>query len=257
MPSAQLGYEPIWFTEANFYDRDLRHWNVSGNADNVYVEGVYVPLEDAPDDSATQQYIDIVEQSGGDIAQLGAQAASAFLLWATAAKECGSDLTRDCVMEKLSEVTRVDRWRPPRPDRPRREQRQPVRQRAEDGGHHLDPVVARRREVRLRPEVPGRGRPAARRRDHAEPRRQPQDADAVISGPSRPEHDRPTTGGPAARPGPLASPVVGSGLGGPPPQLDRRGQPGRELDELDRVPSGSATKNMRTPPMSTGSCWGR
>ena len=33
------------------------------------------------------------------------QAASSFLWWATAAKECGSDLTRDCVIEEAKKVT--------------------------------------------------------------------------------------------------------------------------------------------------------
>ncbi len=102
--SAQLGFEPIWFTEANFYTETFALWNVSGNADDVYVKDIYVPLFDAPEGSATAQYIDIVEKSGGDIAQLGAQATSAFLLWATAAKECGTDLSRDCVMDKLYQV---------------------------------------------------------------------------------------------------------------------------------------------------------
>ena len=34
--------------------------------------------------------------------QLGEQAASAFLLWATAAKACGATLTRQCVLDKIS-----------------------------------------------------------------------------------------------------------------------------------------------------------
>ncbi|MET0228926.1 MAG: ABC transporter substrate-binding protein [Actinomycetes bacterium] len=103
--SAQLGYNPVWFTEANFYTQTFAAWNSSGNADQVYVKDIYVPLEDPPADSATAKYIEIVEESGGDISQLGAQASSAFLLWATAAKACGSDLTSACVMENLQQVT--------------------------------------------------------------------------------------------------------------------------------------------------------
>jgi ABC-type branched-subunit amino acid transport system substrate-binding protein len=101
----QVGFEPIWFTEANFYTETFGLWNTSGNANEVYVKDIYVPLFDAPEGSATAQYIEIVEKSGGDISQLGAQATSAFLLWATAAKECGADLTRDCVMENLYKIT--------------------------------------------------------------------------------------------------------------------------------------------------------
>ncbi len=101
----QLDYSPIWFTEANFYTQTFAAWNVNGNADQVYVKDIYVPLFDAPEGSATKQYIDLVEKSGGDISQLGSQATSAFLLWATAAKECGTDLSRDCVMQNLYKVT--------------------------------------------------------------------------------------------------------------------------------------------------------
>ena len=43
--------------------------------------------------------------------QLGAQAASAFLLWATAAKACGSDLTRECVHGRAGQGHELDRWR--------------------------------------------------------------------------------------------------------------------------------------------------
>ena len=59
----------------------------SGNADNVYVRQAFIPLEEAAQNPATQQYLDIVNNTGGDVNQLGMQATSAFLLWATAAKE--------------------------------------------------------------------------------------------------------------------------------------------------------------------------
>ena len=41
---------------------------------------------------------------GGKVDQLGEQAASAFLLWATAAKSCGSTLTRQCMLNYLAKV---------------------------------------------------------------------------------------------------------------------------------------------------------
>jgi hypothetical protein len=100
----QLGFDPIWITDANFYDAAFARWNTSGNADNVYVRQAFIPLEEASSNPATQQYLDIVDPTG-DVNQLGAQATSAFLLWATGAKACGSELTSTCVMEKLSEIT--------------------------------------------------------------------------------------------------------------------------------------------------------
>ena len=65
----------------------------------------FTPFEQAGSNPATQQYVDLVEAAGNKPALLGAQATSAFLLWATAAKECGADLTRQCVLDNLAEIT--------------------------------------------------------------------------------------------------------------------------------------------------------
>ena len=51
--------------------------------------------------------MDIVKASGGDISQLGQQATSSFLLWATAAKRC-QDLTRRCVLDELAKIKKWD-----------------------------------------------------------------------------------------------------------------------------------------------------
>ena len=101
----QIGYDPIWITDANFYDEAFAKWNTNGNADNVYVREAFIPLEEASSNPATQQYLDIVKATGGDVNQLGMQGASAFLLWATGAKQCGSTLTSACVMNNLAQVT--------------------------------------------------------------------------------------------------------------------------------------------------------
>jgi ABC-type branched-subunit amino acid transport system substrate-binding protein len=102
--AAQLDFEPIWSTDANFYDDSFVAWNQNGYADNVYVRMTFTPFEQAADNPATQQYLDILEASGGGISLLGAQAASAFLLWATGAQACGSELTRACVIDTLSQT---------------------------------------------------------------------------------------------------------------------------------------------------------
>jgi ABC-type branched-subunit amino acid transport system substrate-binding protein len=102
--AAQLEYEPVWFGDPNVYDDGFRKWNTEGFGDKVYFRSAFVPLFEADESKAVQDYVDIVEANGGDTALLGQQAASAFLLWATAAKACGSELTRDCVMDELSKV---------------------------------------------------------------------------------------------------------------------------------------------------------
>jgi ABC-type branched-subunit amino acid transport system substrate-binding protein len=105
--AAQLDYHPIWLTDSNNYLQSFADWNTSGNGDQVYLRSAFVPFEAAEPDSATQQYVDIVQANGGDISQLGQQATSSFLLWATAAKEC-PDLTRQCVLDELAKIKKWD-----------------------------------------------------------------------------------------------------------------------------------------------------
>jgi ABC-type branched-subunit amino acid transport system substrate-binding protein len=103
----QVDYHPIYITDANMYDQTFAAWNTNGYADKVYSRQTFLPLEEADQAPAIQQYIDAIKATGGEINQLGEQSTSAFLLWATAAKACGSDLTRTCVLDKLS---KVDTW---------------------------------------------------------------------------------------------------------------------------------------------------
>ena len=98
----QIDFHPIWYVDANFYDTNFKNWNTDGFADNVYLAAGYLPFEEASTNAATQQFLDVMKTYGGDVSQLGQQSASAFLLWATAAKACGSKLTRECVAEQLS-----------------------------------------------------------------------------------------------------------------------------------------------------------
>jgi len=100
----QLDYDPDWLVESNHYDKQFARWNTRGYGDNVYVRMQDVPFEYAADSPATQKYLDVVEASGGDASGLGAHAASAFLLWATQVKACGSEVTRACVLENASKV---------------------------------------------------------------------------------------------------------------------------------------------------------
>ena len=105
--AAQLDYRPIWITDANNYLESFAAWNTAGNGDDVYVRTAFTPFEQMESNPATQQYVETVEANGGKISQLGEQTTSAFFLWATAAKECGADLTRQCVLDELS---KIDSW---------------------------------------------------------------------------------------------------------------------------------------------------
>ncbi len=100
----QLGYNPVWVGDTNLYSPQFAAWNTSGLANNFYVRSAYAPLSAANVVPAIKQYLSIVSPSGATN-QLGEQAASAFLLWATEAKACGSTLTRQCMVNKLATVT--------------------------------------------------------------------------------------------------------------------------------------------------------
>jgi ABC-type branched-subunit amino acid transport system substrate-binding protein len=70
----------------------------------TYVSTTYVPFEAANTSPATQQAIALIKSSSHlapDFAHL--QALDAWLLWASAAKECGSQLTGACVIQKAGD----------------------------------------------------------------------------------------------------------------------------------------------------------
>jgi hypothetical protein len=100
----EVGANPIYMAEANEYSSILSSWNTAGLGNNIYIREAFQPLENAAQVPVVQQYINIVKAVGGKTNQLGEQAASSFLLWATAAKSCGSTLTRQCIINYLSTV---------------------------------------------------------------------------------------------------------------------------------------------------------
>jgi hypothetical protein len=108
---AEQGFEPeVIDLEANFYD-DAYPETAGAVADGSTVRITTSPVEDDPLNPALAVYLDWLEQTaGGDAkpALLGVQAFSAGLLFATAAKACGSELTRDCLMEQLDQITEWD-----------------------------------------------------------------------------------------------------------------------------------------------------
>ncbi len=91
--------------ESTWYGDITSQWNAqSGAADGLIASLVFQPLENADVVPAVQDYVDIVDGAGVKKSLIGMQAVSAFLLWADVAKDCGSDLTRDCMVEGLSNV---------------------------------------------------------------------------------------------------------------------------------------------------------
>jgi ABC-type branched-subunit amino acid transport system substrate-binding protein len=101
----QIGLDAIFQVDANFYMEDFAKWNANGFADKVYLRFAFVPFEDRDSTKAVDDYMTLLEESGGDISLLGMQAASSFLLWAEGVKACGADVTRQCVLDAIAEIT--------------------------------------------------------------------------------------------------------------------------------------------------------
>ncbi len=105
----QQGFAPVVDLEANMYDAGFPE--AGGEA----VEGVYVrigmwPFEEADDNEAMTQYLEILEAStpGSEPAMLGVQAWSSGFMFATALKELGSDVTRQGLLDELSTIEEWD-----------------------------------------------------------------------------------------------------------------------------------------------------
>jgi len=104
----QVGVHPLYLTDTNDYTPELAAWNTTGLGDNIYSRDAFQPIENAALVPAVQAYVDAVKATGGSVDQLGQQSASSFLLWATAAKACASTLTRQCMINQLSQIHKWD-----------------------------------------------------------------------------------------------------------------------------------------------------
>lgn len=101
----RIGEDPIYIMQANGYTQAFAQWNTAGYGNKVYVQSSLEPIENADAVPAVKQYLSIVKANGGATDLLGEQSTSSFLLWATAAKSCGDELTRQCMVNELSKTT--------------------------------------------------------------------------------------------------------------------------------------------------------
>ena len=99
------GLELPVLSESTSYNEAMLDANVGGLTDGVMVTMQFQPFENADEVPAIADYLAVMDDHGGLKALLGMQSASAFLLWATVAKDCGSELTRQCMVDGLSQVT--------------------------------------------------------------------------------------------------------------------------------------------------------
>ncbi len=107
---ADIGYFPKYvLLNGNNYDPNtisLGGATLASFPGGVYVNSTIVPFELANQYPATKQYIDLLGKYAGGAKpkSLGVYSMSAWLMWAQAAKSCGSNLTRDCVMANAATV---------------------------------------------------------------------------------------------------------------------------------------------------------
>jgi hypothetical protein len=107
---AEVGYKLEWArADVNHYDQQ---YLVEGGTavDGTYIRSSFYPFLDpkqADRNPATHDYRQLMEQfkPGGKIAYLGVQGLSSWLLFATAARDCGARVTRDCVYAKAKAPT--------------------------------------------------------------------------------------------------------------------------------------------------------
>ena len=100
------GFEPTILTDATWYAQQVLSANIDGLTEGINVTMQFQPFENADSVQAVADYLAVMGQNpDAKTGLLGMQSTSAFLLWATAAKACGSDLTRQCMVNELSQVT--------------------------------------------------------------------------------------------------------------------------------------------------------
>ena len=100
-------FDAIWQTDANFYESRCAAANTDGLLDDTYIRLAFIPFEERDANKATDDYMTMMEEAGDGISSVALQTVSAFLRWATAATECGSELTRACVIENAAAI---DEW---------------------------------------------------------------------------------------------------------------------------------------------------
>jgi ABC-type branched-subunit amino acid transport system substrate-binding protein len=106
---AAQGWHPeVTELETNFYDQRYPEQAKELGADttNTYVRLTVWPFEEKDDNPAMKSYLELLEKGvpGAIPAELGVQAWSAGLLFATAAKAAGPNLTRETLMAELEKV---------------------------------------------------------------------------------------------------------------------------------------------------------
>lgn len=97
-------FDALWLADTPLYETGCAAANTDGAMDSTFVRSAFLPFEERDVAPGVDSYLTMMEGTGADTTALALQSVSAFLLWATAASACGSELTRDCVLANAASV---------------------------------------------------------------------------------------------------------------------------------------------------------
>lgn len=97
-------YPDVMVFAANFYDPNFPK-NTGTALKNTWVGTAYYPFELSAQNPPTAQYVNIMKSDdpGGKISAIGVEGWDAWMLFATAVKACGSNLTRACLLQQAAD----------------------------------------------------------------------------------------------------------------------------------------------------------
>jgi len=97
-------YPTFTVLQPNYFDAKFVEEGGSSVSEATYMRSPFPTFEMADEVPAMADYLELMERYNpeGKTAMLGMQGLSAFLLFATAAKACGADLSRQCVLDQAA-----------------------------------------------------------------------------------------------------------------------------------------------------------
>jgi len=97
-------YPDFIHLQPNYFDQKYVDEGAASVGEGTYMRSPFPTFDMADEVPAMADYLELMERYNpeGKTAMLGLQGLSAFLLFATAANECGPDLTRACVLERAA-----------------------------------------------------------------------------------------------------------------------------------------------------------
>jgi ABC-type branched-subunit amino acid transport system substrate-binding protein len=99
-------YPDYTILQPNYIDQSFLEEGAATLSESTYARSPFPPFDMAGDVPALQDFLDLMEQYNpeGRVAFLGVQALSSLLLFASAANECGAELSRQCVVERARQI---------------------------------------------------------------------------------------------------------------------------------------------------------